>query len=243
MRIALCDDVPMEQKQFDAAMQGWDPTRSVEKYLNGNSLLEAAAKSPPFDLVFLDIYLPGESGMDIAKALQEISPETGIAFITTSTEHAVEAFSLHALHYLVKPVTTEGIIEVFRRLSKVRFKQRKRIALTVGANRYIVFLDQICLLESDNHAVHISLSDGRRLKVRISFSELESKLDSSFLKINRGIVVNIDYIAQMGTEICILQDGSRLPIAIRHRAAIRSSYDNYVFDLLSRRKDFREDPS
>ena len=81
--------------------------------------MEAAKGKPPFDIVFLDIYLPGENGVDVAGELQRVSPETGIAFVTTSEEHAVDAFSLHALHYLVKPVTTEGIVEAFRRLTRL----------------------------------------------------------------------------------------------------------------------------
>ncbi len=238
MRIAVCDDDPREQEQIEEALQGWDPTRSAEKFLDGRSLLEAAKRTPHFDVVFLDIYMPGEDGVEVAKALQEESPGTGIAFVTTSTEHAIEAFSLHALHYLVKPVTTEGIVEVFRRLTELRSNRRESIVFTVGSERYTVFLDQICLLENDNHAVNVSLADGRRLKVWMSFNVLEQKLDGSFLRINRGLIVNMDHIVQMGPDICTLRDGSRLPIAVRHSTAIRAAYDNYVFDRLSRRKGF-----
>ena len=240
MRIAVCDDDLAEQEQFDEALHGWDPTRSAEKFLSGAALLEAARETPPFDIVFLDIYMPGENGMDIAKALREVSPETGVAFVTTSREHAVEAFSLHALHYLVKPVTTEGVVEAFRRLTELRARQRERISFTVGPDRYTVFMDQISLLENDNHAVNVSLSDGRRLKVWTPFNELVQKLDASFLRINRGIVVNMDHIVHMETDICTLRDGSRLPIAVRQSAAIRAAYDNYVFDRLSRRRDMGE---
>ncbi len=241
MRIAVCDDDLRELEQFEDALRGWDPTRKAEKFMDGASLLEAAKDVPGFDIVFLDVYMPGENGVDIAKRLREISPETGIAFVTTSTEHAVEAFSLQALHYLVKPVTTRGVVEAFRRLTELRGSQRKRISFTVGTNRITVFLDQICLLENDNHVVNVSLSDGRRLKVWMSFGELEQRLSGSFLRINRGIIVNMDYIAQMGADTCILRDGSRLPIAVRQSAAIRAAYDDYVFDQLSRRKSFSGD--
>ncbi len=238
MRVAICDDEPREQEQFERALKGWDPTRSAEKFLNGASLLEAAKCLPHFDIVFLDIYLPGESGMDIARSLQEISPATGIAFVTTSTEHAVDAFSLHALHYLVKPVTTEGIVETFSRLTELRSRRRESITLKAGAEWNNVFLDQISLLENDGHAVYISLSDGRRLKVWQNFGELRAELNESFLQINRGLIVNMDYIVQMGSNTCTLEDGTQLPIAVRHSAAIRAAYGNYVFDRLSRRKEW-----
>ena len=237
MRIAICDDDQREQEQLEQALRGWDPTRSAEKYYDGAALLEAAVRRPCFDIVFLDIYMPGENGIDIAKTLREISPETGIAFVTTSREHAVDAFSLHALHYLVKPVTTEGVVETFRRLTELRARQRKKISFAVGSDRHTVYLDQVCMLENDDHGVEVSLADGRRLKVWTPFKEMEQKLDGSFLKINRGIIVNMDYIVHMGTNTCSLQDGNRLPIAVRRSTAIRAAYDDYVFDQLSRRKD------
>lgn len=238
MRIAICDDDMLEREQFEKALRGWDSTQNAEEFADGSSLLAAAKRLPPFDIVFLDIYMPGENGIDIAKELQKITPETGVVFVTTSREHAVDAFSLYALHYLIKPVTTDGIAECFRRLNQMRSDKRERITLAVGSERHTVFLDQICLLENNNHAVNVVLADGRMLKVWMSLSELEQKMDDNFLKINRGIVVNLDYIEQMRTDVCIMRDGTRLPIAVRQSAAIRAAYDNYVFDRLSRRKGF-----
>lgn len=239
MRIAVCDDDPREQDHIEKALQGWDPTRKMEKFFNGASLLEAAKSDPPFDITFLDIYMPGENGVDIAKELGKISPETGIVFVTTSQEHAVDAFSLNALHYLVKPVTTEGIAEAFRRLTESRTRHREQISLMAGSDRHTMYLDQICLVESDDHFVNVSLADGRRLRVLMPFGEIEKKLDKSFLRINRGIVVNMDYIERMGKDTCFLQNGGRLPIAVRQSASIHSAYDNYVFDRLSQQKGFR----
>ena len=238
MRIAVCDDDLREREQFEEALEAWDPTRTAEVFSNGASLLAAAKEYPPFDIAFLDIYLPREDGMNIAKSLREASPETEIVFVTTSTEHAVDAFSVRALHYIVKPVTTEDIVECFHRLAKRRRDRRGRVTLAVGSERYTVFLDQICLIESDNHTVNVSLADGRSLKVRMSFKEVEAKLNENFLRINRGIVVNMDYIAQMRADACILQNGVQLPIAIRRSTAIRAAYDDYVFDRLSERKEF-----
>ena len=238
MRIAICDDDLHEREHFEKALCGWDANRNAEKFSDGASLLSAAKNMPPFDIVFLDIYMPGENGIDIAKELQRITPETGIVFVTTSREHAIDAFSLYALNYILKPVTTEGIADSFRRLNMLRSENRERITFSVGSERHTVFLDEISRLENENHAVNVILADGRSLKVWLSLSELEHRLDSNFLKINRGIVVNMEYIEQMRTDICVMRDGTKLPIAVRQSAAIRAAYDNYVFDRLSRRKGF-----
>lgn len=240
MRVAICDDDMREQRQFEEALRGWDPAQSAEKFFNGSSFLKAAQEQPHFDIVFLDIYMPGENGIDIAGRLREISPETGIVFVTVSREHAVEAFSLYAMHYLIKPVTAEGISEAFERLADTRLERRERITLTAGTDRHTVFLDQICVIESDNHMVTLTLADGTRLRIRMPFGELEKKMNKRFLRINRGIAVNMDYIAQMGKDTCVMLDGMQLPIAIRHSVAIRAVYDEYVFDQLSRRKGLKE---
>ena len=238
MRIAVCDDNAADREKFAKTLKECAPTLDAEQFADGASFLEAAKKMPPFDAVFLDIYMPGTNGVDIAKTLKEISPETGLVFVTTSREHAVEAFSLYAMHYLVKPVTAQGIQQALSRLTELRHSHRDSITLTVGRERHIVFLDQICILESDNHTVNVSLSDGRRLKVRMQFGEMERMMNKKFLRINRGIMVNMDYIMRMGADTCVMQNGIRLPITIRQSAAIRASYDDYVFDRLAGRKGF-----
>ena len=232
MRIAICDDDLREQEQLEKAIQGWDPTRRTEKFFNGSSLLDAAKKAPAFDIVFLDIYMPGENGVDIARTLKKTFPETEIVFVTTSEDHAVSAFSLNVLHYLVKPVTTKGIIEAFRRLAERLTRQRETLSFPVGGDVCTVFLSQICALESGNHTVEVSLDDGRKLKTRMPLYELEQKAGKRFLKINRGVIVNMDHIERMGTDCCILRNGSRFYLAVRERSAICAAYNDYLLDRL-----------
>ena len=230
MRIAVCDDAFGEQEQFEQALRGWDPTRVTEKFFNGAALLEAAKGTPAFDIAFIDIYLPGEDGVEIARALKKTSPETKIVFVTTSESHAVSAFSLGALHYLVKPVTTDGIIEAFRRLADVRTRQRETLSFSVGGGVCTVYLSQICSLESGNHNVEVARDDGRRLKTRTPLYELEQRSGRRFLKINRGVIVNMDHIERMETDRCILRNGSRFFLAVRERSAICAAYSDYLLD-------------
>ena len=237
MRIAICDDSQREQNQFIKALHGWDPTRQPECFMTGASLLEAAKQEPPFDIVFLDIYMPGENGVDIAGELQKISPQTGIVFVTTSLEHAVDAFSLQALHYLVKPVTTEGLVEAFRRLTKLHDRRRPMATFSTGRGSSTVYLDEIYYLQSMNHAVDIYLSGGRQLRVWATLTELEQKLNYNFLRLNRSSIVNMEQIEQMCVDSCILRNGSRLELARRDRNRIRSAYEDFLFARLSDRQN------
>lgn len=240
MRIAICDDEQRSWEQLTTALHGWDPTRQAECFSTGAALLEAAGDQEKeyFDIVFLDIYMPGENGVDIAGELQRLSPKTGIVFVTTSREHAVDAFSLHALHYLVKPVTTEGVVEAFRRLTQLRSRQRPMLTLTAGHDSHTVYLDEIGYIQSANHATEVFLTGGKQIRVWTPLNELESRLSEAFLKINRGTIVNMEQIEQMGLNSCMLRDGTRLEFTRRERGAIRAAYDNYLFSRLSQRKGF-----
>lgn len=236
MRIAICDDDKREQQELIDALHGWDPTRNPECFFDGVSLLQAAKKKDPFDIIFLDIYMPGENGVAIAKTLREISPEAGIVFVTTSREHAVDAFSLDALHYLVKPVTTEGVMEAFRRLSKLRSRKRPMITLATGRDSHSVYLDEIYYLQSVNHALEFTLIGGRILKIWTPLNEVKEHLGTGFLKINRGTIVNMDYVEQMGIDTCIMRDGAKLVLTRKDHIAIRSAYDDYIFSQLNKDK-------
>ena len=240
MRIAICDDNKHEQQEFIKALHGWDPTRYAECYFDGTSLLEAADKKPAFDIIFLDIYMPGENGVNIAKTLRDRSPESGIVFVTTSREHAVDAFTLDALHYLVKPITTEGIMEVFNRLSKLRSKKRPMISISSGRDRICIYLDEIYYLKSNNHALEITMKGGKTLKAWLTLTEVSEQLGENFLKINRGTIVNMEHIEQIGGVICIMCDGARLLLTRRDHKTICNAYDDYLFSQLNKQKTYLE---
>ena len=237
MHIAICDDEMREREQLLQIIQDWDSDCKAECFSDGVSLLRAAKSAPPFDIAFLDIYMPGENGVDVAGTLRKISPKTNIVFVTTSRDHAVNAFSLDALHYLVKPVRAGDVAEALRRFDELHPRRRKFISFPGRYGSQTIFFDQICSLSSAGHAVEISLADGRQIRVWTSFNKLTQKLGKSFLKINRGIVVNMDYIKQMGTDRCVLLDGKEFFLAVRERSAICAAYNDYRFDQISRQDD------
>ncbi|MCD7882405.1 MAG: LytTR family DNA-binding domain-containing protein [Lachnospiraceae bacterium] len=234
MRIAVCDDSIREQEQIIRVLREYDPEFCPESFVSGKDLLEAAVRKPLFDIAFIDIYLPGEDGVDIAGRVRTLSPSTELVFVTSSVDHAVDAFSLNALHYLVKPVTIEDIREVFRRLTELRGRKRPVVSLPVSNGKYTVFLDEISYIQSVGHIKEIHLTDGRTLQVWTSFDELKEKLGEDFLRLNRSFLVNMDQIVRMDLNACYLQEGIRLEFARRERTAIRNAYDRYLFARLNR---------
>ncbi len=235
MRIAICDDDRYDQEQILQTVQTVEKDASIECFSDGASLIKAAKQPSPFEIIFLDIYMPNEDGMQIGRALQNISPRSSLVFITSSKDRALEAFSLAALHYLVKPITEQGVTEAMRRLRALHPNLQAAISLNVGRNTQNVPLSQVCFLSSASHAVEVSLKDGTVFKVWTSLYELEQKLGRNFLKINRGLIVNMDHVVEMRTESCIMANGQELYLAVRKRGSICATYQDYLLDRLSRR--------
>ena len=232
MRIALLDDDPKEWKRFTEALRGWDPAADAGCFADGAALLNAAAGQEHFTVAFLDVYLPEENGVNIARKLKKISPDTEIVFVTASTEHAVQAFEIGAVHYLLKPVDTAGIQEVFARLSGKQDVKRPVLSLKVGRGRQMVYMDQILMLTSADHYTNVSLLSGDRITVSSSLSDLYEKLDERFLKLQRGCVVNMEYIEVMQSDRCRLRNGETVLLSRKERMKIREDYNNWVFRRL-----------
>ncbi|MCD7745664.1 MAG: response regulator [Lachnospiraceae bacterium] len=233
MRIAICDDSRMSQALFINSLREWDPAERAECFNSGADLLKAMQEPPVFDVVFLDIYLPDENGLDIARKIQKLSPQTGIVFTTSSHEFAVDAYSLNALHYLVKPVTAEGLGEAFQRLKSLRSKLRRVLTLTIGRDSITLYLDEIVCILSERHAKEIHLTNADSVRVWTPLQELEAKLDQSFLKLNRGTIANMEHIRQMSADYCLMDNGMRLDFQRRGRTGIRDAYDSWLFSRLT----------
>ncbi|MCC8102801.1 MAG: LytTR family DNA-binding domain-containing protein [Clostridiales bacterium] len=215
----------------------WDGTQCPECFSSGAELIKAAAELPAFDIAFIDICFPGENGIDIAAKIRKLSPETGIVFLTNSEDHAVDAYTVDALHYLVKPPTTEAVGEAFRRLESFRSRQRPTLSLAIERDTVTVYLEDIFYIVSDGHTKEIHLTDGRVLRVRMQFRELEEKLDKTFLKLNKGTIVNMEQIRTMNKDYCLLRDGTKLAFTRRERVAIRNTYDQFVYARLFEKEE------
>lgn len=233
MRIAICDDERNEISGIEDAIAGIQSNYQIDIYQSGSELLEAARNGAVYELVFLDIYLKSESGMDIARKLKEISPDTEIVFVTVSTEHAVEAFSIQALHYLVKPIRTENVVEAFIRLGNKR-ERRNTLTLCIERNVTVLFQDEIISVEGMRHRTLISSENDTVFSVCKSYGKISALLDESFLHIKKGVSVNMRYIAMMTAQKCIMKDGREYLLRRDLARELRDRYFAFVKNELDK---------
>ena len=185
--------------------------------------------------VFVDMRIE-DSNIDVTQLEAALSPKTDIVFVTTSRDRAIDAFAVGAVHYLVKPVTTDAIREAFARIAEKWSKKRPLFTVKVGRALCSEFLESVVSISSRDHAVEIALASGETFIVNCGSSELLPQLDERFLKLRRGFLVNMEYIANMGAEGCTLRNGEEVLFSRKERISIREAYNRWVFSRLAERR-------
>ena len=177
-------------------------------YGNGTDFLNEAMQNR-FDLVFMDIYMEKENGIDAAQKLRKFDKDCLLVFTTTSTDHALEGFRVRALHYLVKPYSDDELAS-----DSLRIK-----------------LCDILYAEHFKHCIHIHCTDKSEKSVRSTFAEFVMLFDDgdNFFVCNRGIIVNLEHIRDMNGNEFVLDNGERISISRSLVKSAKSTFGEYIF--------------
>lgn len=235
VKIAICDDIPQDTEVIRACtrelMENSGIRCEIDLFDCGEAMLERVKTGDVrYDLCFIDVLMGGINGIETANGVKALARDCKIVFVTNSHEFAVEAFSLNALHYLIKPITKEQLAEAFRRYSAESL--RSYITVFDGIDQVKIFLDNILYLESshDNntHSNTYIITKSCRIMARNPLSEMAQMLGENFLKLHRGLIVNMDFIERMGADRCVLKSGTVEILARGARGEIRERYKNYL---------------
>ena len=213
----ILEDEPLLAEQLrDKLARLWPELKIVGMPAEGREALRMARQTQP-DVAFLDIRLPGLSGLEVAAALPE---HTRVVFVTAYDEFAVEAFRAAAVDYLLKPVTDERLAATIERLRRERSQNREEllallqqvgagaapswlqwIRAGLGETTVLVPVDEVVYFRADAKYTSVVTRDKEHL-VRRAISQLESQLDpDKFWRIHRGVIVRVDQIASASRDL------------------------------------------
>lgn len=233
INIAILDDDQQDMLQIQELIFNIQGNWHVDQFSEGRKLLEAVENGRSYDLLLVDIYLKAENGVEIAKKLQSMLPHAPVVFITNSREHAVEAYSMDALHYIVKPVRQEDIIEVFRRLDK-QSEPRHILAIQVDRTLTVLFQDEIIRVESHGHSTVITCLNDTAYSIWKPYRDIDALLDESFVRIKKGVTLNMRWIARMTNRDCTARDGKTYLLRREQAKEIRERYHSFLENELKK---------
>ena len=239
MRIAIVDDIASERETLKNRVAAQTARLSLDAavscYASGTDFLAAAGKEH-FDLVFLDIYMGNENGVDTAEHLRRFDPDCLLVFTTTSPDHALEGFRVRALHYLVKPYQEAELAALFDEIVK-RFPMTDRyIEINAAGGTVRLLFQDILYAEHYQHQIYVYSADGEKYVTRQTFREFTAALtDGRFFLCSRGALVNMEHAEDFDGTNFILKNGKRISVSRDLAKAARTAFGDYLFYDFGRR--------
>ena len=214
------DEQIFREALIDLLREEWPDLDVVAACEDGGAALEAIGEHQP-DIAFLDIRMPGLTGLEVAAAITEASPKTQIVFVTAYNQYAIDAFEKGAVDYLLKPIVRERLVSTIERLrarttaskpdadafaalvrqlsaalpAKVDAAPLVWLTVSAGKETRLIMVDDVAYFQSDNKYTVVMTAQGESL-VRTPLRELLDKLDPGhFKQIHRATIVNMKAIA------------------------------------------------
>ena len=233
-KIAICDD----EKEFrDAAEQmlkqymddACVPFKS-DSFSVPSELVDAIEKGIIYDIYLLDIYMPGITGMSIATDLRSRGVKSPVIFLTSSTDHALEAFGVDATHYLLKPYAKDNFyIGMDKAINSIATHKDDNIVLKVNDEYRSISVSKIYYCEAEDKYQRFYFENGERLLIRISGTELYRQLSEfgSFYHCGRAHIINLNHISRVTQSGAEFKNGMQLSLPRTVLAGLRSAFFDY----------------
>jgi two-component system LytT family response regulator len=223
VRVLIVDDEPQARARLQRLLSELAGVEIVGTATDGETgLTQAAALAP--DVIFLDVQMPGLSGLDMAASLPDPAP--AIVFATAFDRYAIAAFDADAVDYLLKPVEPERLARAVERLRARRATAARphlrpaQLLILDRGRTHVVALHEILWLEAaDNYCVVHTL-DQRAPLLRRTLTDLLQDLGKAFVRTHRGAAVACAAIASLGDGKVLLRGGISVPCSRQHRAAV-----------------------
>lgn len=209
VRAAIVDDEPTAREYLKLILSRVGGVEVVAEAQEAAECLGKVRTSDP-DAVFLDIHLPGESGIDVAKALSQLARPPLIVFVTGYEEYALPAFEVAAVDYITKPFSQERLERTLGRLrshlgaardsGSARSLVLGRLAIRDRDGAKLIAVEDICYVSTQGRKVVLH-TNSQAYSTHHTVSELETKLrDFRFFRANEGCLVNLDKVREVVYE-------------------------------------------
>ena len=223
MKAIIVDDEPQARKLLTILLRQHCPAVEVvaecEDLPNG---VKAIRKQKP-DLVFLDIEMPGHSGLELLDFFNEDEVDFGIIFTTAYNQYALKAFKLSAVDYLLKPVDTEELVAAVARFERSLQKSAapvqpvasppQKLGVPVGQSIRFVDTDTIVYLKAENTYTEMMTTEGKGILVSRSLKHFEEALadNPNFFRCHKSFIINKQHVVDY-----IRSDGGYLQLRPKH---------------------------
>ena len=233
LHIAICDDdkaaVESHKDITENCLKNCGNIGKVEAYTSSDNLLYDITEDRFFfDLILLDIEMPGSTGMEIAEKIKPYLPNVKIIFITSHIEYAIDAFELSIFRYVPKSDMEKRLPAAIQDAIKlIALEDGKTYIIQTNSRLEKIPYRDIYYIERDGKNASIAAAGGIS-KVRKSLQQVYSELGADeFIFIDRGCIANMIQIMQIKDGMAVLKNGESLPISRSHLPEVKEQINHY----------------
>lgn len=236
IRLAFCDDDPAVLKELQDLLDGYCAERGCEMqytaFHNPLDLLAEIERGISFDVLFLDVLMPGENGMEAAAEIRTYDRNVKIIFLTSSSEYAVQSYTVGAYYYQLKPVWKDSFYRLLDSvLSTMEKEQSHSLILHCKSGINKVDLHQLEYCEVFRRTLFFHLNGGTVLTCSGNMDELCRQLKSygNFLRPHRSYIINLDYVKKISACVVTMSDLAEIPIPRGKYNEVKDAFLEYAF--------------
>ncbi len=233
LQIAVCDDdssmIAIYEQTVRESLGRCGCTGKVVPYRDGRNLLcDITEDGFYFDLLLLDIEMPGATGMELAEKIRPFLPDVKIIFVTSHIEYAIDAFELSIFRYVPKAeleARLPGAVDAALKL--LALEDGRTYTIQTSSRLEKIPYRKILYIEKEGKNARLVTEDGEA-KVRKSLQQVLEELDAEeFIFTDRGCIVNLIHILQVKEGMAVLKNGMALPVSRSHLQSVKEEINRY----------------
>ncbi|NLG53023.1 MAG: response regulator transcription factor [Clostridiales bacterium] len=233
MRIAVCDDDLRELARASDLLNQYRAQKNAalkyDTFSNALELLDAM-KRHAYDVLLLDVMMPGLDGLAAAQEIRGFDTEVKIIFLSSSPEFAVDSYAVSAHYYLLKPGTSDKLFALLDGVLAEKSRAAETLCIRQPSGLMRLPLGRIEFLEVCGKKLMFHSEDGSIKEIRGAISDYESRLPDRFIKVHRSFIVNMEYIETLNAREIITCAGRIVPVSRLLYNKVREAYMQFLFD-------------
>jgi len=231
LKIAICEDEVRHQEILEKLIRQQLNTEeaSITIFSTGSDLIDIYKNGSRYDILFLDVHLQEENGINIGGFIRRVDQKVKIVLATSMMEAAMEGYGIGVQEFLLKPISEPRFKEVFQKVvHELTVESKHKYTMEIRSEKVIIDIKDIIYIESAGRKLNVYTTSKTYEHYRRLSEDEQDLCKGFFVKPHRSYLVNLNYIHRIKRLEILLKDETRIPVTLKNRDLVYDRYAQYL---------------